>query len=140
MFIGLSDLSDRIIESLVWEVDGDLHSERNRVVLRWVMFYSVLVTWMLIGVTIQYTRSITLNEQWNVSSEVIQQLFAVEDNPLEKFIEINEGLTFRLEVIQREHIVLLREKTLLERDNQLLINEIKRLRLTQRCEIPATSN
>lgn len=140
MFVGLSDLSDRIIESLVWEVNGDLHSERLRIVQRWVMFYAVVVTWILIAVTIQYTRTVFLNQQWTESNKVIEQLFQVEDNPLAKFVEINEGLSFRLEKIQQDHVLVLKENILLERDNRLLLNEINKLKSIKTCESTATKN
>ncbi|AGB07323.1 hypothetical protein [Vibrio phage VP4B] len=76
-------------------------------------------------------------KEWEETSEVIQQIFAVDDNPLKSFVTINRGLTARLETIQDEHIAVLKERALLIRDIERLTQdnlELKQFIETAQCE------
>ncbi|QCW23126.1 hypothetical protein HWC35_gp207 [Vibrio phage USC-1] len=138
MFIVLQELADRFIESVVPKVQGETYEEKIRVVLRWAIFYSTIVTWLLFGLGIQYTHTLLKKQEWKETSAVIQQIFAVEDNPLKSFVTINRGLTARLETIQDEHIAILKERAVLARDNERLTREniqLKRLIESKQCSI-----
>ena len=129
MFLALNELADRVIESLVFKVKGDIYEDRIRVVLRWTIFYSVILSWLLIGLTAQYFKTLTERQEWNETNTIVQQIFSVDNNPLHSFIEINKELKDRLEIIQAEHIVVIQDNVVLIRDNEMLIRENTRLRL-----------
>lgn len=136
MFLALNELADRVIESLVFKVKGDVYEDRIRVVLRWTIFYSVTLSWLLIGLTAQYFKTLTERQEWNETNTIVQQIFSVDNNPLHSFIEINKELKDRLEIIQAEHIVVIQDNVVLIRDNEMLIRENTRLRLLiGRCPI-----
>lgn len=129
MFLALNELADRVIESLVFKVKGDVYEDRIRVVLRWTIFYCVILSWLLIGLTAQYFKTLTERQEWNETNTIVQQIFSVDNNPLHSFIEINKELKDRLEIIQAEHIVVIQDNVVLIRDNEMLIRENTRLRL-----------
>lgn len=136
MFIVLKELADRFIESIVPKVQGETYEEKIRVVLRWTIFYATIVTWLVFGLGLQYTHAMLGKKEWEETSEVIQQIFAVEDNPLKSFVTINRGLTARLETIQDEHIATLKERSVLIRDIERLTRdnlELKRFIETGQC-------
>lgn len=137
MFIVLKELADRFIESIVPKVQGETYEEKIRVVLRWTIFYATIVTWLVFGLGLQYTHAMLSKKEWEETSEVIQQIFAVDDNPLKSFVTINRGLTARLETIQDEHIAVLKERALLIRDIERLTQdnlELKQFIETAQCE------
>ncbi|UVD32179.1 hypothetical protein [Vibrio phage phiKT1028] len=136
MFIVLRELADRFIESTVPKVQGETYEEKIRVVLRWTIFYATIMTWLVVGLGVQYTHAMLGKQEWEETSAVIQQIFAVEDNPLKSFVTINRSLTARLETIQDEHIATLKERAILIRDIERLSQdnlELKRFIETGQC-------
>lgn len=123
MFLVLKELGDRAIESMIPRVQGETYEEKIRVVLRWTIFYATIMTWLVFGLGVQAVHSSLNKKEWEETSAVIQQIFAVEDNPLKSFVTINRELTARIETIQEEHIASLKDRAKLTAENERLMRE-----------------